>query len=198
MWAPMAPFDQGRNACEMVRMRELDCKGRARCGGSDLRGGQGAWVEADLVKDALEPFGGPMAHPQRVRGSRNRLGNGEGADHGSVDVQSHLRPVVRPRPMMPLELRNRRSVETRQCPVGPPQQERGSVRPCVAQLEEETALLPDHRGSPARVIRFEVDPRGNRDSTGNMEVQRVRSYRKSTRLNSSHSPTSLPGFCLQP
>src|SRR2546426_11790550 len=66
----MAPFDQGRNAREMVRMRELDCKGRARCGGSNLRGGQGAWVEAELVKDALEPFGGPTAHPQRVRGSR--------------------------------------------------------------------------------------------------------------------------------
>src|SRR5438445_8257085 len=51
MWAPMAPFDQGRNACEMVRMRELDCKGRARCEGkgSDLRGGQGAREDADLV-----------------------------------------------------------------------------------------------------------------------------------------------------
>src|SRR2546422_4227219 len=35
----------------MVRMRELDCKGRARCEGkgSDLRGGQGAREDADLV-----------------------------------------------------------------------------------------------------------------------------------------------------
>src|SRR3989441_8420478 len=45
----MAPFDQGRNACEMVRMRELDCKGRARCEGSELRSGQGAREDADLV-----------------------------------------------------------------------------------------------------------------------------------------------------
>src|SRR2546422_9292527 len=45
----MAPFDQERNVCEMVRMRELDCKGRARCKGSDLRGGQGAREDADLV-----------------------------------------------------------------------------------------------------------------------------------------------------
>src|SRR2546426_5022421 len=45
----MALFDQERNACEMVRMRELDCKGRARCEGGDLRGGQGAREDADLV-----------------------------------------------------------------------------------------------------------------------------------------------------
>src|SRR2546428_13983519 len=45
----MAPFDQERNVCEMVRMRELDCKGRARCEGGDLRGGQGAREDADLV-----------------------------------------------------------------------------------------------------------------------------------------------------
>src|SRR2546422_6431913 len=45
----MAPFDQERNACEMVRMRELDCKGRARCEGSELRSGQGAREDADLV-----------------------------------------------------------------------------------------------------------------------------------------------------
>src|SRR2546427_2464041 len=45
----MAPFDQERNACEMVRMRELDCKGRARCEGSELRGGQGAREDGDLV-----------------------------------------------------------------------------------------------------------------------------------------------------
>src|SRR5437899_7984494 len=74
---------------------------------------------------------------------------------------------------MPLELRNRGSVQTRQCPVRPPEQERGSVRPCVAELEEEAALLPDHRGSPARVVRLEVDPRGNRDATGNVEVRRI-------------------------
>src|SRR2546427_7764132 len=111
----MAPFDQGRNAREMVRMRELDCKGRARCGGSDLRGGQGAWVEAELVEDACEPFGGPTAHPQRLRRRRNRLGNGEGADHGSVDVESHARPVVRPRPMMPFELRSEERRVGKEC-----------------------------------------------------------------------------------
>src|SRR2546425_6589045 len=82
-------------------------KGRARCGGSNLRGGQGAWVEAELVKDALEPFGGPTAHPQRVRRSRNRIGNGGGTDHSFVHVQSPVCPLVRSRPVMPLELRNR-------------------------------------------------------------------------------------------
>src|SRR2546425_4901631 len=45
----MAPFDQERNACEMVRMRELDCKGRPRCEGSELRRGRGAREDADLV-----------------------------------------------------------------------------------------------------------------------------------------------------
>src|SRR2546425_7835683 len=109
MWAPMAPFDQGRNACEMVRMRELDCKGRARCGGSDLRGGQGAWVEAELVEDACEPFGGPTAHPQPLRRRRNRLGNGEGADPGSAAVTPRARPIRMPPPSMPFELRNRGS-----------------------------------------------------------------------------------------
>src|SRR3989442_9167645 len=50
----MAPFDQGRNACEMIRMRELDCKGRARCEGSELRGGQRAREDEDLVDVSVE------------------------------------------------------------------------------------------------------------------------------------------------
>src|SRR3989442_15031905 len=77
---------------------------------------------------------------------------------------------------MPLELRNRGSVQTRQRSVGPPEKERGSVRPRVAQLEKETALLPDHRGRPARVVRLEVDPRGNRDAAGNVERRRIRNF----------------------
>src|SRR3989454_8400668 len=94
--------------------------------------------------------------------------------------------------MMPLELRNRGSVQTRQRPVGPPEQERGSVRPRIAELEEETALLPDHRGSSARVVRLEVDPRGNRDPAGNMEVRRIGDFDVVGDAVELPRPTDLP------
>src|SRR5437867_6684220 len=77
--------------------------------------------------------------------------------------------------MMPLELRNRRSGHNRSCrPVAPPEEERRAVRPRVAELEEETALLPDHGGRAVRVVRLEVDPSGDRDAARNVEVRRVR------------------------
>src|SRR2546422_2020655 len=71
MSAPMAPFDQERNACEMVRMRELDCKGRARCEGGDLRGGQGAREDADLV-DVPHEIRCDMTNLDSRRGSYRR------------------------------------------------------------------------------------------------------------------------------
>src|SRR2546428_7396538 len=67
----MAPFDHGRNACEMVRMRELDCKGRARCEGGDLRGGQGAREDADLV-DVPHEIRCDMTNLDSRRGSYRR------------------------------------------------------------------------------------------------------------------------------
>src|SRR5438094_5579397 len=79
--------------------------------------------------------------------------------------------------MMPLELCDRRPSQNRsRRPVIPPKEERWSIRPDVPELEEETAFLPNHRGSGACMVGLEEDPCGNCDSGGDMEVRRIRSF----------------------
>src|SRR5438876_98828 len=75
---------------------------------------------------------------------------------------------------MPFELRYRRSGQNRPCgTIGPPEEERRSIRPIVAQLEQETALLPDHGRSPVCVVCLKKDPCSNRNAGRGVEAECV-------------------------
>src|SRR2546421_11952833 len=97
----MAPFDHGRNACEMVRMRELDRKGRARCKGGDLRGGQGAGEDADLVDVPHEIRCDMTNNGSRRRNYRGYGTCGVGGVERSVHVKLHQTVSKHSGQMMP-------------------------------------------------------------------------------------------------
>src|SRR5205809_7162890 len=93
----------------------------------------------------------------------------------SSDLEAHLSAIIGGSQVMPFELRYRRSGQNRPCStIGPPEEERRSICPIVAQLEQETALLPNHGRSPVCVVCLKKDPCSNRNAGRGVEIRRVR------------------------